>query len=684
MFSHKQNFIPPPSLLRQAQNDNVGKRISKSAWSYVLIPLKLLPYFIAVILILAIGIGIFAGVSIAPYYASLKAVYAAGLNGQAELTAAQDFIVKQDFKSALASLTAAEKSFAEAKQGLGIAGQAAIFRSAPVKNQLIVAEDVVEIGSIVARSLKNLTAIGVEIQDTLKMDKLSWQGISSEKKEQMLAIMVDSVDELTAVEGEFKLAGEKLVDINRRQPLFIFDKAVNPLRDKIPKTQKAFGNLVTMAKLLPAFAGYPAERTYLFILENNREMRPSGGFIGTYGILKIENAEIKTFFTDNSYNLDQPYNTKLNIDSPAPMKQYMNQPKWFFRDSNWWPDWPTSAEKAEWFYEQEGGKEKLDGVIAITPTVIENLIGVLGEFKVGDMTFDKKNFWEKLQYEVEFGYNEKGVATSDRKDVIGDLGQQMLARLYTLPMSEWTSLIDLVSEEVQEKQILLYFNDAPMQQLAVENGWAGEVKDFSGDYLMLVDANLAALKTDSVMARTVKYSLTLENNTDSGTDKNTDKHADSYIAEAKVTYQNLGTFSWKTTRYRTYTRLYVPAGSDLIGVWADGVPLHAIDVRPGKVDVYSEFGKFAFGVFFEVEPQKAKTIVWKYKLPEAINAQIKNGEYSLLVQKQPGIIDFNLQLDLQFAQKIKQSVKGLSAAKNQIKHAEVVDRDQIYNVWLDE
>jgi len=189
---------------------------------------------------------------------------------------------------------------------------------------------------------------------------------------------------------------------------------------------------------------------------------------------------------------------------------------------------------------------------------------------------------------------------------------------------------------------------------------------------------------DQVMARTVKYSLTLENNTDSGTDKNTDKHADSYIAEAKVTYQNLGTFSWKTTRYRTYTRLYVPAGSDLIGVWADGVPLHAIDVRPGKVDVYSEFGKFAFGVFFEVEPQKAKTIVWKYKLPEAINAQIKNGEYSLLVQKQPGIIDFNLQLDLQFAQKIKQSVKGLSAAKNQIKHAEVVDRDQIYNVWLDE
>ena len=681
MFNRKQNFIPPCLEVKRSVYFGAPKSDhfppAKSAWSYLLIPLKLLPYFIVVMLILAIGIGIFAGVSIAPYYASLKSVYASGLEGQTELTAAQDFILKQDFKSALASLTAAEKSFGEAKQGLAIAGEAAVFRSAPVKNQLTVAEDVIEIGAIVSRSLKNITQIGVEIQDTLKMEKLSWQGISPEKKEQMLAIMVDSVDELTAAEAEFKLAGEKLVDINRRQPLFIFDKAVNPLRDKIPKTQKAFGNLVTMAKLLPAFAGYPAERTYLFILENNREMRPSGGFIGTYGILKIENAEIKTFFTDNSYNLDQPVNKTLNIESPAPMKQYMNQPKWFFRDSNWWPDWPTSAEKAEWFYVEEGGKEKLDGVIAITPTVIENLIGVLGEFKVGDLTFDKKNFWEKLQYEVEFGYNEKGVATSDRKDVIGDLGQQMLARLYMLPMSEWTSLTDLISEEVKEKQILLYFNDAPMQTLAVENGWAGEVKNFSGDYLMLVDANLAALKTDSVMARTVKYTLTPEKN-------GLPAQAGDMVASAAVTYQNLGTFSWKTTRYRTYTRLYVPSGSDLIGVWADGVPLHAINVLPGKVDVYDEFSKRAFGVFFEVEPQKAKTIVWKYKLPDAINAQIKNGEYSLLVQKQPGIIDFNLQLDLQFAQKIKQSVKGLSAAKNQIKHAEVVDRDQIYNVWLEE
>lgn len=636
-----------------------------------MIPIKLLPYFIIVILILAIAIGIFAGVSIAPYYASLKAVYAAGLNGQAELTAAQDFIVKQDFKSALASLTAAEQSFAAAKKGLAVASEAAVFRSAPVKNQLTVAEEVIDIGAIVARSLKNLTAIGVEMQDTLKIEKLSWQGISAEKKEQMLAIMVSSVDELEAASAEFALAGEKLVDINRRQPLFIFDKAVNPLREKIPKVQKAFADSVTMAKLLPAFAGYPAERTYLFILENNREMRPSGGFIGTYGILKIENAEIKTFFTDNSYNLDQPFNTKLNIESPAPMKQYMNQPKWFFRDSNWWPDWPTSAEQAEWFYEQEGGKEKLDGVIAITPTVIENLIGVLGEFKVGDMVFNQKNFWEKLQYEVEFGYNEKGVATSDRKDIIGDLGQQMLARLFTLPMSEWTELIDLVSEEVKQKQILLYFNDAPMQALAVENGWAGQVKDFSGDYFMLVDANLAALKTDSVMARTVKYTLTPESGTDG------------YVAEAAVTYQNLGTFSWKTTRYRTYTRLYVPAGSELVGVWAGGQALHAIDVLPGKVDVFDEFGKRAFGVFFEVEPQKAKTVVWKYKLPDSIAAQIKNGDYSLLVQKQPGIIDFNLQLDLRFAQKIKQSAKGLSAAKNQIKYAEVVDRDQIYSVWLE-
>lgn len=655
MFSRKQNFIRKPEKDYQERAITVGQ--------ILLIPLKLLPYLIVLVLLFAIFIGVFAGISIAPYYASLTAVYTWGMDGQNHLLAAEKFISQQKFNLAASELDGAEQDFVNAGKGLQLAGGAAIFRSDLVKNQLIVAQEIFSIGEIMARSLKNITAIGQEITEVLKADSIVWFDITPEKKERILAILNDSVEDLKTVQTDFQIVSEKLVDINRRQPLFIFDRAVNPLQTKIPQLRKSFDSVITVAELLPVFSGYPKEKTYLFILENNREIRPAGGFLGTYGILKIQNAEIKKFFTDNSYNFDQPIHDLIKIPAPEPMAKYMNQPNWYFRDANWWPDFPTSAQKVEWFYAKQGGEETLDGVIAITPSVIEELLGVLGEFKIGELTFNQSNFWEQLQYQVEYGYYKQGIETKNRKDIVGELGQQMIARLYSLPMSRWSQLIDLVGEEVKEKQLLLYFNDEAIQKQAVMNGWAGEVKQFAGDYLMLVDANLAALKTDSVMDRTLKYSLKPSGQTE-------------YIATATVNYQNLGTFSWKTTRYRTYTRLYVPEGSELILVKAGN---KEFDIK-NDVDIINEFGKTAFGVFFEVEPQTSKAVTWQYKLPARI---VADDEYSLMIQKEPGILKMNLQLDLTFNQKIRAGGHGLFVGKNKLKHVEVFDRDQTYTVWLE-
>jgi hypothetical protein len=543
--------------------------------------------------------------------------------------------------------------------------KAAIFKSGLINDQLEVAKKIIEIGGITAGSLKNITDVGEEIQQTLKMNKLSWVNITEQDKQRVLQILANSSGELKKAQKEFQLASVKLVEINKRQPLFIFDGALKPLQTKIPKVQKAFDSLVIMADLLPALTGYPEEKTYLFIFENNREMRPAGGFIGTYGILKVKNAAIKKFFTDNSYNFDKPSESYLSIESPEPMKKYMNQPKWFFRDSNWWPDFPTSAEKAEWFYHEQKGQEKLDGVIAMTPTVIEKFLGILGEFKIENLTFNKDNFWEQLQYQVEYGYYKQGISMEARKDIIGELGKQMIERLELLAMSKWPELIDVLSTEVKEKQLMLYFNDPELQLVGKKNGWIAEVKDFGGDYLMLVDANLAALKTDSVMSRTLNYKLLRDN-------------SGKLIANVKVNYQNMGDFSWKTTRYRAYTRLYVPGGSRLISVKAGNKVVEIKDI-----DTYNEFGKTAFGVFFEVEPQTSKIVEWSYELPMSVAEQIGNGEYQLMVQKQPGILSMNLHLDLNFSKNILSHKAGLFGKNNQLKHIETIKQDQIYTVWLE-
>ncbi|MFH0779302.1 MAG: DUF4012 domain-containing protein [Parcubacteria group bacterium] len=657
MFNRHQNFLP--------EEKKDYKKPLKSLARIFVVALKSVPYIALAILIIAIVGGVVAGFGLLPHYAALKNAYAYGASGQAHMTAAENFIYSQDFKHAASELDLAEKDFTSAGAILKTLESSAFFKNVLIKNQLSVAEKILSIGGKTSSAIKTLSLVGQEVIDVLHQKNISFSNITPEQKARALALVADSTGKFEQAEAEFNAVSDQLVEINRLHPLFIFDRMINPLQEKIPKLRKAVGSLVSISKILPAFSGYPVDKTYLLAFENNRELRPAGGFIGTYGILKIKNAEIESIFIDNSYNLDQPAAAYLNVVPPKPIVEYLKQKKWFFRDSNWSPDFPTSADKMEWFYYQEGGREKLDGVIAFTPNIIEDLLGYLGSFTVDGITFTKQNFFDQLEYQVEYGYYKQGIPVSQRKDIIGDLSKLMIAKLYALPMNEWQNVIDLISKNVKEKQVLIYYNDPDFQSLAEKNDWAGNIKSFDGDYLQLVDANLAALKTDAVISRTINYNLAQN-------DKN------EMFAQAAVVYKHSGSADWKTSKYRTYTRLYAPQGSELISVKINGQEL-----KKEKVDVYQELGKTSFGAFFEVGFHSSTRVEWNYKLPERIVAQAKAGRYDLLVQKQAGVLSVDLNLDLKFNQDfVSKNLPDFSAGRRELKHSEELRRDGVYAVLL--
>lgn len=80
-----------------------------------------------------------------------------------------------------------------------------------------------------------------------------------------------------------------------------------------------------MLQVVPRLVGFEEPETYLFLLQNNHELRPTGGFIGTYGILKLQDGEIKEFETDNIYNLDKSTQPILQESAPEPIAIYLEQ-----------------------------------------------------------------------------------------------------------------------------------------------------------------------------------------------------------------------------------------------------------------------------------------------------------------------------------------------------------------------
>lgn len=610
---------------------------------------KILLYtFAAVVAISLILVGI--------YFGTARKVYGLSEKGKQNLELASNEISALNLEKAGTYLTEAENNFSEAAESFN---KLSFLSKLPwIGNQYDAASSLLRSGVQTSSALHDLVGVAGEVISVMGdaqavvqgipsvSGEASFAGISPEKKRELLQKLFESPPRLAGAKAKIDLALLALDQINEDDVAGQILKILEPVREALLKIQGILAKAIPAAEILPKIAGYPEGKTYLFLLQNSDEMRPTGGFIGTYGIVKVKDGNVETFDTDNVYALDGAAERFLRVSPPAPIGKYLRVGAWFLRDANWSPDFPTAAAQAEWFYKAEGGREKkIDTVIAVTPTFIENILRQIGNIEINGETFTPENLMDVLQYKVEKEYYEKGIPEIQRKDIVGDLGEKIFERLTNLPSSRWSSIFKVADQALAERHLLVWSEDQELQAIIAREGWSGKILESSGDYLMVIDANLAALKTDGVMDKKINYSLSKDS-------------SGNYRAKVDINYRNNGTFTWKTTRYRTYTRIYVPDGSVLIGGSGMMENDKILDPsgRPGKIDVGEEAGKTYFGAFISIEPGKERTLSFEYTLPEKIKNQIDQKLYKLLVQKQSGTIAHPLTLNLNFGKNIKQAV----------------------------
>lgn len=411
--------------------------------------------------------------------------------------------------------------------------------------------------------------------------------------------------------------------------------------------KKVGDDKMEILNLAPAMLGFSKSMTYLVLFQNNTELRPGGGFVGAYAVVKFDKGKMDLIKVEGTEVLDKNTPADWKPEPPAVLKKHLKVDRWYFRDSNWSPDFSENAKKALELYKGEGGvsADDIDVVVGITPTVVEELLKLSGPITVDGIEFTGDNVTEKLEYEVEYGYDEKGLHFLERKNILKPLTLELLDRL---KLSGWTNLrayLDSWQKLTEGKQILVYSADSDLQKLFDAKDWTGRVKDFAGDYLLWIDANLAAWKTDHAIKRALSYKIA--------------PRADGrLLATVEMVYNHTGKFDWRTSRYRTYARAYVPAGSEFVS--ASGTMKWDRAPGPGEVDQGEELGKKWFGAFIAVEPGKTGVLSFTYLLPNTISEQIRNDSYTLFVQKQSGLSEIGLTLGLDFGNNRKvESEEGL-------------------------
>lgn len=370
--------------------------------------------------------------------------------------------------------------------------------------------------------------------------------------------------------------------------------------------------------------GKDEPRTFLFLFQNDGEIRPTGGFWTAYGLLKVDNGKVTPVVSDDIYKLDaQLGNT---VPAPRPIKDYLdNVNYWHLRDMNLSPDFPSSIETFMEHYSKIRNDE-IDGIFAIDTQVLVDLIDILGGVGVpgwGNFTSEPDDrCWgcPQVIYQLEMLADkpQSGII-ENRKGFLAPLMHSIIANAMGSPKEKIASLVQTSIRNLEEKHILVYFPDDALQNSISTLGYGGRIVEYKDDYIHINDANFGGAKSNLFIDYNVKQEYIREQ------DKLIKKVTIEYVNTAPPSNCNLEAGELCLNGiYRNWFRIYVPQGSKLIKMTGSEVePL-----------VYDELGKTVFeGFYGDSNPlypkSKLQTSV-EYELP------FNKDSFDLIIQKQPG------------------------------------------------
>lgn len=381
---------------------------------------------------------------------------------------------------------------------------------------------------------------------------------------------------------------------------------------------------LTFLAFLEQFSGQESPKKYLFLFQNSMELRPTGGFIGSFAVVDIDKGKIIKKETFDTAVFDR--NIKQGLEAPYFIKKYLRASDWGVRDSNWSFDFPTSAARVVEFYKLGGNPdEKIDGVVGFTTSVLEYLIEKTGPVKLqgiaGEFTAD--NCLEKLEYEVEMGYSQRGIIQDQRKDIMGDLMEIVLSRLMEMNKLEQLMMLNEMKDLLDKKDIQFFFPDSQMENFVLNSNWGGAIIPVENiDYLAVVDSNLGARKTDRCMERFFDYYI--DATKEDGPQTKLEVHYTNTCLEK----------NFMTDNYHSYLRIYTSQGAQINHT--EGFDRGYIDesmIKKGNVVIEKEKGKTVFGNLVYIPLGQGKDYSFTYKLPESVNLS----DYKLYFQKQAGM-----------------------------------------------
>jgi hypothetical protein len=460
-----------------------------------------------------------------------------GRSGATSLRTAETALAAGDARTAQTRLAVAERRFAEANREVRRLGPAGyVLRAVPfVRVQLRAVDRFTRAGREVAAGGREAAAA---------IDRLAASGgdpVTALREMETTAGRADTV--LASAEARIApLRGYRLV-----WPLSTQQREVER---RLPEARERVSGLRDGLAAMVTFAGGSGPRRYLVVSQNPDEVRPTGGFIGTYGVLTATDGRLRLerYAPIESWYTAHPGASLPVAQSASALQFAVPRSRQTLANVNTTPDWPDSAALARDLW-RRGGERPVDGVVSVTPDFLARVLRVLGSVRLPSYpdTVDAGNV---IRLADQYTHREPpGGLPGGRKGFVVELAQVVLGKLVTAPRSRWPDLGRAAGAGLAARELLVWSTDAEVRQALARRGWDGALPATDGDFLAVGEFEYAA-KNGRGLRRTIDHVVDLA--------------ADgSARVTTRVTIANTAPPGRFNVDSQSYVTIYGPAGGTL-------------------------------------------------------------------------------------------------------------------------
>ncbi|MFP5299487.1 MAG: DUF4012 domain-containing protein, partial [Actinomycetota bacterium] len=258
---------------------------------------------------------------------------------------------------------------------------------------------------------------------------------------------------------------------------------------------------------LPGLLGAEGPRRYFLAFQTPTEARGGGGLVGVYGILEIDDG-------------------RLNLVEIAPIRELVpkltgtiDAPDWYrdlygtldalggWREANLTPTFPASSRALLAMYEL-ALDERLDGVIAMDPFVVQDLTRGTGPISAPGLAVDvgPDNAAQVLLFDI---YREFERREDEQNAYLRDLVDSLWKKLAQGDV-DGAELAKGLAHSIRTQHLKMYSADPDEQAALQDAGLSGDPRHYGPNVQMVFHNNFAANKVDYFLRRTQEITMVLD------------------------------------------------------------------------------------------------------------------------------------------------------------------------------